>query len=34
MTGQPAALVTQRMIDSKDVWSEPRVSRPVSGFLS
>jgi len=30
MTAQSATRVTQDMIDSKDVWGEPRVSWPVS----
>jgi len=30
MTAQPATLVTQDMIDSKDVWGELRASWPVS----
>jgi hypothetical protein len=29
-TQQPETLVTQDMIDAKDVWSEPRVSWPIS----
>jgi hypothetical protein len=30
MPKQPATLVTQEMLDQRDVWSDPLVSRPIS----